>query len=162
MPPRMPAAGTPEGTNAAASLPRTPNQRTGRATSQEDHSPAGCPGNRCLLPGHARSQREPAKTGTLTLDPGPLLQGCESAELGLRKLLGRVAVTASDVADLSSQSPPRIGSRRGYDPYGTSGIPKAKQDPAGSESRSSPQGEHPKAGPGADRQALQISGGLNR
>jgi hypothetical protein len=46
--------------------------------------------------------------------------------------------------------------------YGISGIPKAKQDPAGCESRSSPQCEHPKAGPRADRQAVQISGGLNR
>src|SRR5690348_8278339 len=43
-----------------------------------------------------------------------------------------------------------------------SGISKAKQDPAGCESRSSPQGEHPQADPRADRQAVQISGGLNR
>jgi hypothetical protein len=110
--------------------------------------------------------RRPARTRenghTAPLTPARSLQGCESADSGFRQLLGRVAVTASDVADLSSRFPPRIGSRRGYDPYGTSGIPKAKQDPAGSESRSSPQGEHPKAGPGADRQALQISGGLNR
>ncbi len=54
------------------------------------------------------------------------------------------------------------GARRDDDTHGTSSIPEAKQGPAGDESYPSPNGEHTKASPWADGQALQVRSGLNR
>jgi hypothetical protein len=96
MPPRPPAAGTPEGMNAAASLPRTRpahgaphithnRSRPLSSMRREEDRPPGRSSSRALhldpgpFPGMPKTgPATPRKRAHQPLDPGPLLQGCKT------------------------------------------------------------------------------------